>query len=376
MLHWTIRQWWSKPWRALLIAAVFAAVIALSLLFEGLRAGILGDLNDFSASLPADLVALERNSDRFALSNSRLAQLSRERAEAVIPGLEAHPIVLVPFILRRHGFQSPATLVGFDTLGGPKQLVAGRPPTAAPEVVLDENLARLQGISLGDHVKIFDADLEVVGLSSGTTSPFSPYAFITYDRLLDVLLESDLSVGGDDMSLVSALLIKLPATVGLQEARRQLEKAVPEADFFTPGELGKGDRAFGARLLGSMFALITAITWLIALLTMAMLRFSDVHAALRQYGVQKALGAAPKALALSLVVGGVLVALSALPFALILAKLFAWLTAAWNPLYNARVWQADVVIRGVAVALVASTAGSLIPLRRLTRLDPVLVFQR
>lgn len=376
MLHWTLRQWWSEPGRAVLVTAVFASVIALSLLFEGIRAGVLGDLHDFSAALPADLVALEKNSVRFVFANSNLAQLSRRRAETAIPGLEAHPIALVPFILRRNGVQSPAMLIGFDTLGGPQRLAAGRAPTVAREIVIDENLAKLQGIRLGDRIEIFDAELEVVGLSGGTTSPFMPYAFVTYDRLLDVLLESDLSFGSDDTSLVSALLIKLPALVDLADARRRLEEALPEADLFAPSELGETDRAFGARLLGSVLSLVSAITWLIALLTMAMLRFSDVHTNLRQYGIQKALGAGPLELSLALIVGGAITALLALPPALLIAKLLAEITAAWNPLYNARVWEADVVARGFAVALIASIAGSLIPLRRLVRLDPVLVFQR
>lgn len=376
MLHWTLRQWWMKPERALLVTLVFAAVIAVSLAFEGIRAGVLGDLHDFSASLPADLVALESNSVRFVFSTSKLAQLSRERAERAIPGLVAHPIVLVPFIVRRNGFQSPAMLIGFDTRGGPRHVAEGRAPTAEREVVIDANLARLQGIRLGDRMKVFDADLEVVGLSHGTTSPFMPYAFMTYDRLIDVMLESDLSFGTDDTSLVSALLIELPASVDPVEARRRLEDALPEADLFTTAELGRTDRAFGARILGSILSLVTAITWLIALLTMAMLRFSDVHTHLRQYGIQKALGAGPWALSLSLAVGGALVALAALPIALVLAHLLAEITSAWNPLYNARVWQADVLLRGLAVALVASIGGSLIPLRRLVRLDPVIVFQR
>jgi len=376
VLHWTLRQWWSKPGRAVLMTAVFAAVIGLSLAFEGIRAGVLGDLHDFSASLPADLVALDHSSGRFVFVNSHLAQLSRAHAEAAIPGLQAHPIVLVPFILREHGFQSPAMLIGFDTRGGPQRLAAGRPPTAAPEVVIDANLARLQGLRLGDSIKVFDANLRIVGLSEGTTSPFMPYAFITYDRLLDVLLESDLSFGTDDTSLVSALLIELPASVGVPEAKSLLEKRLPDMSLFTTSELGNADRAFGAHLLGSILFLVSAITWLIALLTMTMLRFSDVNAHLREYGIQKALGAGPAALSLSLATGGLLTALCALPLALVFAQGLAEITTAWNPLYEPRIWEGDVLAKGAAVAVVASVVGGLIPLRRLMRLEPTVVFQR
>ena len=185
-----------------------------------------------------------------------------------------------------------------------------------------------------------------------------------------------MAFGSDDASLVSALLIKLPASADRAAARRRLEEALPEADFFTTAELGETDRAFGARLLGSILSLVSGITWLIALLTMAMLRFSDVHANLRQYGIQKALGAGPMELSLALIVGGAITALLALPPALLIANVLAEITAAWHPLYNARIWEKDVIARSFAVALVASIGGSLIPLRRLVRLDPVIVFQR
>jgi len=376
VLHWTLRQWWSSPGRAFLMTAVFAAVIGLSLAFEGIRAGVLGDLHDFSASLPADLVALERGTARFLFVNSHLAQLSRAQAEAAIPGLEAHPIVLVPFILREHGEQSPAMLIGFDTLGGPQKLAEGRAPTAAPEVVIDANLARLQDLKLGDSIKIFDASLEIVGLSEGTTSPFMPYAFVTYDRLLDVLLDSDLSFGTDDTSLVSALLIELPPSLDVAAAKQQLAQALPDMSLFTTDELGTADRTFGAHLLGSILFLVSAITWLIALLTMAMLRFSDVNAHLHEYGIQKALGAGPAALALSLTAGGLLTALCALPLALVFAQGLAEITRAWNPLYVPRIWETGVLAKGIAVAIGASVVGGLIPLPRLMRLEPTVVFQR
>ena len=109
---------------------------------------------------------------------------------------------------------------------------------------------------------------------------------------------------------------------------------------------------------------------------MAMLRFSDVHTHLRQYGIQKALGARPLQLSLSLAAGGALVALSALPLALVVAEVLSEITVAWNPLYQARIWEPEVLARAGLVALVASIGGSLIPFRRIVRLDPVTVFQR
>lgn len=376
MLNWAWRQWLSEPGRAVLAMAVYAGVLALSMLFDGIRVGIVADLRAFPASLPADLVAIEKGNIYFAIGSSKLPQRARAQAEGVPEVLEAQPIVLAPFVLAHGGQRTPAMLLAYEQRGGPRTLVAGRVPSPAPDVVLDENLAGLHGLEVGDTVRIFDSDLAVVGLSTGTTSPFTPYAFVTYDRLIDLAIDADLPFGTSDMSLVSALLIKIRAGADMASARRRLAAAVPDADVFTPAELGAADARFGERLLGPVLILISSLAWLITLLTMGMLRYAEVQSHLHQFGIQKALGARPAWLAAALALGGVLIAVSALPLALVLVKVLASVTSGWNPLYGPRVWEPMVVARAVVVSLVAVIAGGLLPWRRLVRLEPVIVFKR
>ena len=128
--------------------------------------------------------------------------------------------------------------------------------------------------------------------------------------------------------------------------------------------------------MGPILVLLSVMTWLIALLTMAVLRHAEVQNNLRQFGIQKALGARPSGLALALAFGGVLIALSAFPLALVVARGLAYVMADWNPLYGARVWDLSVMVRALVVALVAAIAGGILPWRRLVKLDPVVVFKR
>ncbi len=376
MLYWTWRHWLSEPGRAGLTAFAFASVLALSAMFDGLFVGILEDLRAFPASLPSDLVAIEEGNTYFSLAPSNLPQLSRMNAEEVPGVMDVQPLKLAPFIFRYNGLTTPAMLVAFDLNGGPQQLRAGRAPTPARDIVLDSNLARRHAADLGDPVVILDHDLNVVGLSEGTSSAFTSYAFITYDRLIDLAIESELPFGTDEGGLVSALLINLEDGADIDESRQLLEAALPEADLFTPAELGDAEAVMGRRMLGPIFLLIQSITWLITLLTMAMLRYAEVQSHLRQFGIHKALGVKPTQLVYILTIGGALTAVLALPLAAVIAKGLSWMTSTWNPLYVPRVWDPQVLARTGALAILGSVAGSLIPLRRLVRLDPVLVFQR
>ena len=117
--------------------AVYAAVIALSTLFDGIRAGILQDLHNFAASLPADLIAVESGNTTFSLSPSKLPQLARSRAASVIGVTNAPPIMLLPFIFESEGESTPAMLIAYDEKGGPERLSEGRSPSTEREIVGD-----------------------------------------------------------------------------------------------------------------------------------------------------------------------------------------------------------------------------------------------
>ncbi|VAW16353.1 hypothetical protein MNBD_ALPHA12-1074 [hydrothermal vent metagenome] len=380
MLNWAWRQWLLQPGRLLLTMVVFAGVLALAMLFDGIRIGIVSDIREFPASLSSDLVALKKGNSYFAMTPSSLPATALAQARAVTGVAQADPIGLVPFILSNNGKRTPAMLVAYGKAGGPPRLVSGRTPGSGPEIVLDANLARLYNFSLGDKVDILGNELTIVGISTGTTSPFTPYAFISYDQFvqaaLRMLLSGQMANQASDMSLISALLIKLDDGADINAVRQRLETAMPEVGLFTPAQLGNADASFGERLMGPILVLLSVMTWLIALLTMVVLRHAEVQNNLRQFGIQKALGARPAGLAVALAFGGVLIALSAFPLALVAARGLAYVMADWNPLYGARVWDPYVLVRALIVALVAAIAGGILPWRRLVKLDPVMVFKR
>ncbi len=380
MLNWAFKQWISNPLRAFLVMVVFAGVLSLAMLFDGISIGIEKDMAEFPQSLSADLVAVNAGNSYFAMTPPTLPGpvLSQVRA---VPGVaDAQPIGLVPFILAHAGKRTPAMLVAYGKNGGPPELVAGREPGSAPEIVLDQNLARLNQLEVGDKIEILGNELTVVGISSGTTSPFTPYAFIAYDQFVQAAIM--MAFSGDQpsamagMSLISAVLVNIEEGADPNVVRADLENAVPDADFLTPKELGAADADFAGRLLGSVLILLSIMAWLITFLTMSVLRHAEVQANLHQFGIQKALGVKPFGLGVSLIFGGVLIALSAFPFALLLAKGLAWLMSEWDPLYNPRVWETAVLVRTLVVSLIAVIVSILLPWRQLIRLEPVTVFKR
>ena len=274
-------------------------------------------------------------------------------------------------------------LVAYDTVGKPENFVSGGGPGASGgemEVAMDSRLAYLNGLETGDRVEILGSELTISGLSLGTSSAFTPYSFVTYESFIKIVGEMAMArqaaSPAEEMSLISVLLIDLEEGADIEKVRADLEAAVSEADFFTPSEIGDADANFANRLMGPVLILLSAMTWIITLLTMVVLRHGEVQANLQQFGIQKALGARPLMLGVALAFGGVLIAISALPLALVFARGLAWVMGEWNPLYGSRVWDLAVIGRAFLISLVAAIAGSLLVWRKLARIEPTVVFKR
>jgi hypothetical protein len=349
--------------------------VALMLVFEGLRFGIIEDLRAFPAALPADYVIVEKNIGQLLLA-SKLPQLARQEAEGVAGVARVEPLALAPVILTWNGLKTPSMVLAYDREVFPKRLASGRRAQGPHEVVIDSALAARHRVQLGDTIEIFDYTLTVVGISTGTTSPFAPYLFLSYDDLIDLFLQADMAVGVEDFSLLSVLLVTAAPAADHTALRRALAAAVPDGDVYTPAELGERDARFGWRLLGPVLILTTSTAWLIGILVMTFLRFADVQARQAEFGVQKALGADGRFLGAVLAVGALIIVLFAFPLGLAFAAGLATLMHDWNPMYSVVLDKPPVLAGALGATLGSAIIGSLVPLRALLRLDPMLVFQR
>lgn len=355
--------------RAGLTVVAVASAISIVLLFEGFHAGVLDRLHRFPAQLPADLVVVQQGVDNFTITRSALRQMTRDEVEAV-DGVEiAHPLLVLPVIFD-HGPRSiPVQLLVHDEVGGSRDIVAGRALEHKTEMVLDARVARHAGIEVGTRMDLFGYELEVVGLSGDSESPFAPYAFLRFETLIDLYFNADLPMSPDSVSLLGALLVQLEAGADPGVVRRAIEAAVTDVDVFTPRELGQSDAAMGDLLVGPALGLLIGIAWVIAFLAIAMGSHSNVQARLHEYAVLKALGATPRAMAVAVLATAITVTLLAIPLALGLSRVIGELviatSASWRPLP----WEPDVVLRASLAALAATVLGVLPAIRRLAKVE-------
>jgi hypothetical protein len=185
------------PVRSGLRVLAVGAAVSVTLLFEGFRLGVDRQMVTPAASLPAQLVVLEAGAKHFVGLHSDVPQGARAEVERVPGVAAAHPLVSVPVIFTHGDRRTPIQLMAYDSAGAPR-LAVGRSISGSRQVVLDQRLARLHRLSVGDRVRILDRELALVGLSTGTDVSFAPFVFVRYDELIDLYLEADVpgAMGG------------------------------------------------------------------------------------------------------------------------------------------------------------------------------------
>jgi putative ABC transport system permease protein len=290
--------------------------------------------------------------------------------------VEAHPITMVPVIFDKPGYRkSPIFFVVYDTLGGPLKLREGKAPSVAREIVIDESLAVLYELNIGDPFVVADFEFRISGIAIRASALFTAFSFITYDDMIDFFFDSDLVGDISNLPLLSYLLVELQPDVDRSAVREVIESVEPEADVFEPRELALNDEALGRTLFGPVIGVLISAGYIIALLVIGMIMFASVHARLRNFGVKKALGFTNRKLVFEMVLEALVIVLLSFPLALVLASLAGLAIESVAPLYRVPVLELVPLLKTFLAALVLAVIGAYLPYRLIARLDPAQVFR-
>ncbi len=370
------RQLAYEPFRTLLTGGAIASALAVILLLEGFQSGLLIQLKNVALNRGADLIVAQAGVSNFVASRSLLPQVSRQQIEAVDGVVVAHPITMVPVIYEKHGYRkSPIFFVVYDIGGGPSKIKAGRAAKEARDIVIDESLAVLYDLNVGDPFIVADFKFHISGIAEQASALFTAFAFINYDDMIDFFFDSDLVGDISNLPLLSFLLIELQPGADRNAVAAAIEAVEPDADVFTPEQLARNDMAMGRTLFGPVMGVLIGAGYIIALLVVGMIMFAAVHARLRNFGVMKALGFPSRSLIKEMVLESLVMVLLAFPVALLLAQGGAWFIETRVPLYLVPVMETIPLLRTFIAALVLGVIGAYLPYRLIAKLDPAIVFR-
>ncbi|GEM_PF-906971 len=299
---------------------------------------------------------------------SWLPAADRQRLLSVPEVASADPILGQPSDFVHNGEQTAYFVLGYDTatgVGGPWSLTEGRNIAAPGEVVLDRILARKNDVHLGDTVDIVDGRFTVVGLSDQTAALGNFYAFISLPDAARLLRAGN---------RVSYFLVQ-PKSGHSPEQTTAAIGRLPGLEALTSDQFTANSRDIITSMIGRPLKTMIVISTLVGIALVGLTVWSVTAEQLHDFGVLRALGVRSWQLVRIVVAQAGLIA--ALGYLLGAAVAFGA-----QFLIGERMGDVTVAITpGMLAAMAAATAvmallGSLIPLRRIRRIDPVDAFRR
>lgn len=370
-----LRQLRHDAGRSALTCLGIAGVVAVILFLQGFREGLDTQLRRVAMDRGADLIATQEGVRNMIGARSVIPQMVRGAVEDMDGVATAHPMTALPIIYSNRGRRSPIFLFVVDSIGGPRTTLEGDLPRREGQILIDRSIARMFDLGPGDAFEVAGYTFEVSGVTRATSALWTPFAFVSFDSLLEFYFEADLA---DDISafpLLSYLLIEVEPGRDARGVAGRLEAAVPDIDIYLPDEIGRNDEALGRTMLGALIGLLIGVAYAAGLLVVALFMYTAAEARQRDLGILKALGFPPRSVALSVAIEVAVLVATAIPIGIVVAMALAALTRAVMPVYLVLPVEPGPLFWVIAGCTLFAVIGGLAPWTLVRRLDAHEVFQ-
>lgn len=336
-----------------------AIAIALILIINGFAEGFYKQASNFFRNTDSNLIVAEN--DEGLISNTSLLPRSLiNDIEASDSVTEVSQIMFVPVIYN----DVSITVIGYEdkNLGGPWKITEGRNIDKGNEIVLDQAFAEENNIKIGEKIKLLGQKLKVVGLSGQTASFISSLNFISLKKMRQLTNSEEMS---------GYFLIK---SSNIKASEDSLEKNLKEGQVFTNQELGQSEEDDVRQVMSGPINIVNIIAFLIGLLVIALTAYVAALSKLNEFGILKAIGSsASKLFAIVLkqtFINTILGLVVGIGLGFVAANIIENLYPKFL-IYITPVSLARISVLAVVLALLAS----IIPIRKVAAVDPVLVFK-
>jgi putative ABC transport system permease protein len=351
--------------RAALAAGGVAAALLLVLLLDGIVAGGMRQVTAYLRSTPADVIVSQEGVKTMHMSVSSLPAGVVEEVRAVNGVAWAEGLHFASTSIASSQGRELSYVFGYDPGGrlGPRRLAEGRAP-AAGEALVDGVAADRIGVGVGDAVIVFGEPFTISGLFDDGTSMINTTTFITaadYVRLRGPSV-AYVFAGAEPGTPDDALVERIASTL-------------PSATVQTRDRFVREEAAIVGDMAADLMQIMSIVGFLIALAVIGLTLFTLTLSKLREHAVMKALGSRNRGVGAVVLTQAVWSVGIALALATVLAILIGGLVGRADPSLLVTI-EASSVLRAGIGALVVGALGSIVPLRRVFRVDPATAFRR
>ncbi len=359
------RYLFSDRIRLAIAAGGVGFAVLLIVLMQALFQGIIDQIGRFATAAPSDLWVMQAGTPDPSHGASILPFSALERLEEVPGVAAAQPLIgrAMQVDSARFGFvlavpEGPFQVEVIEAFGARSSPERG-------QVILSEVLAKDIGAGRGDAIDIGARRFEVADVSSSLVGSFSVSALLDSQDAAQLF--------GDPEAFSFALVFVSPGA-DPEEVAAAIEDRVPGTDALTPQEFADVLRQEIEEGLLPIVAVIIGLAFVVGLAVIALTIYTSTVERTRDYGVLKAVGASPWQLFAVVVRQSVVVALAGYALGsavgVVGGRLLQDAVPAFTLLFR---WQDFLLV--LAAVLVMSAVATLVPVRRVSRIDPAMVFR-
>jgi putative ABC transport system permease protein len=344
-----------------------ALALLLMLSLDALLAGSEKDLIAYIEQSGADVFVSQEGVKNMHMAVSAITYQDMRRA-AHAPGVaSASPILYTTSVIKAGDADVLSYIIGFDPdepLGGPRTVEEGILRLGRDETIIDEAVARSQGMSLGDEIEIFGANFKVVGLTKGLTNLINSVTFIHFKDFEE-------SRPGD---AISYALLKLETGIDPKMVAEAINRRNPDVLALPTSEFSREERQIIKDMSVEVLFIMNLSGLLIGLAVTGLTLYTSTLRKKQEYGVLKAIGA--RNVHLFTVVAAQAILSMTLGF--LVAVCLVWLLGIALPWVVPGVGLALTtkgITQVVTATLIIGVTAALTPAWQLARLDPAQVFR-
>ncbi|MFO7571705.1 MAG: ABC transporter permease [Gaiellaceae bacterium] len=326
---------------------------------------ITGGLKDTAGAMiregGADFMVAQKGSADFSFST-----VSEDEWAAVIavPGVKRTTGVLVHITRVGSNPFFPLLGVRLDQLAAASpEVITGRLPIGATEVILGEKAAAATGVAPGESIEIEGRALDVVGIYRAKSVFYSGGAYAPLATVREIARKPD---------VVTAVYVTADAGVDPVELAAEIDDRLPSVTTVSSvSEYGKIDQ--GIEIMDALQLAVSILAILLGAIAVMNTMIMAVFERTREFGILRAVGWRGSRIVRLVLTEAVILCLVAavvgIAFGLIAVQGVLQIEAIRN--FLEPTYAAEVFVRGVVIAVSVGLAGALYPAYRAVRLSPM-----
>lgn len=355
-----------EPARLVISISGVTFAVFLILVLLALYRGWSETLSEYIYNVDADIWVMQEGAIDMSHSISLLPNATRDQLQGIEGVASVEGLVGNRVMLDLDSGELTTRVMGFNTdsnIGGPADIVAGESVPDAGEIIIDQIVRKNHDIDIGETMTIKDTDFTVVGIASG--GPLFQQSYITQADARNLFQLQDYT---------NFFVITVADEAEVDDVMQRIEDAVPVVDAQTEAEFAENNEKEIMDKFLPIILVLVFIGFVVGVVIISLTIYTATIEKVREYGVLKAIGAPNSylyrvVLTQSSIAGGIGFVLGA-----ILTYFGSDVIQRFEPLFATLVkWQDVAIVAGLTLLMIVLAA--YIPLRRIIKIDPAIVFK-